>query len=210
MNIDQVNHASGMVVGGEFLTYDSPKCMLRHIESLPKSFVIRDSDIYLADYNTSALVSADSLVMVLTNHVPTVMNGQVVCFSSTDAADSFSAYDDEVVTDWIGFQTLRGNPDLIVEASLSPVGMQPDLIEAEKGNLLLLRLAYEPELAGKVLSVRGYSNMAALTLPDADEMVEIRLLLTLPGAGFPIVDETGFSYGMIRVAGAHTDEEGQL
>jgi NosL len=210
MSIDKVNHAAGMIVADEFLTYDSPMCLLRHIESLPPSFVIRDTDIYLGNYNTSELVRADSVVMVLTTHVPTPMNGRVVCFSAETDAQSFSEYPDEIVTDWTGFQTLRGKPDVIVEASLTDRGFEPDVIEVNKGELLLLRVRPEGNVGDPTFSVRGYDEFDPVNLDTEAEYTDMRLLLTKPGAGFPIVDESGKSYGMIRVLGAHTDEEAEL
>ncbi|GBE30577.1 nosL [bacterium BMS3Bbin04] len=210
MNINTLNQAAGMVVGQDFLTYDSPKCLLRDIESLPDSFTLRNSDIYMADYESSELISAESIVMVLTDHVPTVMNGRVVCFSSAEKAAAFVKHDDEIITDWVGFQTLRGTPDLTVEVTLSHYELVPNLIEANKGDLLVVRVHSTSTQQGLQLSVRGYEEVEPVELTADNEYTDIRLLLTKPGAGFPIVDQSGHSYGMIRVAGAHTEEEAQL
>ena len=54
MVIDQVNQAAGFVSGGEFIPFDSPGCLLRFYESLPKSERPRPEDIYFADYRDGA------------------------------------------------------------------------------------------------------------------------------------------------------------
>jgi hypothetical protein len=207
MVIDQVNQSAGFVSGGEFIPFDSPGCLLRFYESLPKSERPRPEDIYFADYRDGAFYPAVRTTFLLTSHIPTVMNAQVVAFSDAEGAMGTRSHPDEVVTDWYGYRTERGTPEAVLEVVFGAEGMEPELVEADKGDLVVLRavgLGLEEDL---VLSIQGYPEAGSLTIPASGEAVEIRFLASKPGVGFPIGADDGHPLGVLRVTGAHTPDE---
>ncbi len=130
MVIDQVNQAAGLVSGGEFVTFDSPGCLLRFFESLPRKERPDPADIYFADYRDGTLHAAQRTTFLLTSHIPTVMNARVVVFSDPNGAMGARRHPDEVVTDWQGYRTERGTPDAVLEVVFGPEGMEPEVIQA--------------------------------------------------------------------------------
>jgi len=207
MVIDQVNQAAGFVQGNDFVTFDSPGCLLRYLEGMPKEDRPHTEDIYFADYRTGFFQSADLSAFLLTSHIPTVMNAEVLVFSEASGAMDARQHPDEVVTDWVGYRTERGSPDRVLDVVFGPEGMMPDLIEVEKDDLVQLRVVGEGLGEDLTMSIRGYPEAGVIMVPASGEMVEIRFLASKPGAGFPIgVSETD-PLGMLRVSGAHTADE---
>lgn len=208
MVIDREKQACGYVTDGEFVTFDSPVCLLRSFEERRTRVEPEPAGIYFADYLDAGLHTADQMHFLLTEHLPTVMNSGVVCFASLEAANAHREHPDEILTDWVGFRTARGEPDLVWEVTFGPEGMAPEVIDAEKGDLLLLRARLSGLDRPLAIAVGGYPELGTVTLPPAGEEVEIRLLVRRPGAGFPIKDDdSGVPLGRLRVSGAHTEDE---
>jgi len=207
MVIDRVNQAAGFVQGNKFVTFDSPGCLLRHLESMPKNERPQPADIYLADYRTGFFQSADLSAFLLTSHIPTVMNAEVVVFSDAEGAMNAREHADEMVTDWVGYWTERGTPDTVLEVVFGPGGMEPEIVEAAKDDLVQLRVVGRGLDSDLTLSIRGYPEAGAITIPASGDTVEVRFLALKPGAGFPIGGTQGDPMGMLRVTGAHTEDE---
>ncbi len=207
MVIDQVNQAAGFVSGNDFITFDSPACLLRYLESMSKGERPQPADIYFADYRDGSFHSAEQARFLLTSHIPTVMNGNVVVFSDAEAAMGSREHPDEVVADWIGYRTERGTPDLVLDVVFGPSGMEPEMIEADKDDLVLLRVMGTGLAEDLDLSIRGYPEAGSLTVPASGEVVEVRFLASKPGTGFPIGAVGSDPMGVLRVTGAHTADE---
>jgi hypothetical protein len=207
MLIDQVNQAAGFVSGNDFITFDSPKCLLRYLESMPKGDRPQPAEIYFADYRDGFFHSAERATFLLTSHIPTVMNGQVVVFSDAEAAMDSREHPDEVVTDWIGYRTERGTPDRVLDVVFGPSGMEPETVEADKDDLVVLRFAGQGLAEDVQISIRGYPEAGAFVIPASGEAVEVRFLASKPGAGFPIGVSGSDPLGILKVTGAHTADE---
>ncbi len=211
MVIDQLHQACGYVADDEFVTFDSPLCLLRSYEERRKRGQSDPVGLYFADYVDASLHSADQARFLLTEHLPTVMNSGVVCFASLEAAMAQREHADEDLTDWVGFRTARGDPDVVWDVTFGVGGMVPDVVDAAKGDLVLLRArvtGLDRELA---IVVDGYPEVGGVVVPDSGEQVEIRLLASRPGAGFPINDADSLEpLGRLRVSGAHTADEEEM
>jgi len=207
MTIDQLNQASGYVLNREFLTFDSPGCLLRSIEALPKSERPQHADIYFADYRDGTLNSAETSAFLLTSHIPTVMNSGALTFANRDAAENVREHGDEIVTDWVGYRTMRGTPDIVLDVELGPDGMAPEIIEVNKDDLVQLNLVGRGLPSELSITVRGYPEAGETIVPAEGGTAMLRLLASKPGTGFPVIAADGRSIGMLRVAGAHTADE---
>ncbi len=207
MIIDQVNQACGYLADNKFVVFDSPGCLLRSYESIKKEGGDLPAQIYFADYTDGSFHLAESTAFLLTVHMPTVMNAQVLTFRSNEAAESTSLHSDEVITDWIGYQTVRGDPNRVVKVAFGPDGMVPESVEVEKDDLVLFRISGHDLTEDLTISIRGYPEMGSVLIPAGVENIEFRLLATRPGAGFPIGPSSGDPLGMMKVIGAHTQEE---
>ncbi len=207
MIIDQVNQACGYVLGRQFVTFDSPVCLLYSLESLEDEGVSLPSEIWFADYRDGSFHTAETTTFLLTSHVPTVMGMEVICFGVRDAAESASSHEDEIITDWLGFRTRRGTPDVVVELDISPEGMVPDMVAVNKGDLVLFKVTGRSLREDIALSITGYPEFGTVTIPADGSPVEFRLMATRPGAGFPITTAGGEVFGMMKVEGPHTEDE---
>ncbi len=183
-----------------FVPFDSPGCLLRAYQELPQDDRPSASAIYFADYRDGTFLAAPAVTFLLTDHVPTVMDGRVICFGTAEAAAGMHSHDDEIVTDWTGYRTRRGEPDQFLEVVVGPTGMQPDAVVAAKGDLMAWKVRGEQLADDLELTITGYPELAAVPLPASGQEVEFRLLATRPGAGFPIVDAaSGRALGMLKV-----------
>jgi len=210
MVIDTVNQACGYMHEGDFVTFDSPTCLLRSCDGLRRQGAAFPTEIYFADYGSSEFVPAEDTVFLLTEHIPTVMGSGVLCFSSADGARVTRTAADEEITDWRGFRRLRGRPDTIVEATITPAGLSPEIVEVAKGDLVLFKL-HGGQLAEEItISVRGYPEIGEVVVTPSEEPTELRFFATRPGAGFPVMGADEQALGMLRVTGAHTSDEEAL
>jgi hypothetical protein len=210
MVIDEVNQAAGWIQDGEFVTFDSPGCLLARYEALRKSArpLPEAETLYFADYRNGLFHPAAMATFLMTSHRPTVMGSGALVFGSEAAAAEVREHDDETVTDWIGYRTARGTPDRVVELTFGPDGLSPQRVEVEKDELVVWTVRNASEDTERTLSIKGYPELEPVRVAAGEEPTSFRLLATRPGAGFPIVaagaDE---ALGMLVVRGPHTADE---
>jgi hypothetical protein len=164
-----------------------------------------------ADYRDGELAPSENTSFLLTDHVPTVMNARVICFASGDAANDMHQHDDEIVTDWIGFRILRGEPDRVIESVFTPDGMDPEAVTVSLGDIVLWRVSTDGLDEDLAWAIKGYPEVGPTIVPATGDAVELRFMATRPGAGFPI-ESPGVEHplGMLKVSGAHTADEAAL
>jgi len=208
MVINTVNQACGYYSDGEFIPFDSPGCLLYSYDEIKKQERAIPSKIYFADYVTAKLLPADSISFLLTDHIHTVMNAGVLCFANKDSAESYRRYPDEKITGWTGYQVLRGTPDKIVEATISPKGMNPEVVILNK-NEIVEWIFQGQDLKDELhVKLKGYEELGEILIPSDGEKVKLRMLANRPGAGFPFINSKDESIiGMVKVSGAHTHDE---
>lgn len=206
MIIDTVNQSCGYMHDSEFVTFDSPGCLLKSYDEIRQRGVAAPQEIYFADYESSQFVPAGQTFFLLTDHISTVMDAGVLCFLTADGAEGMRTEADGVITDWTGFRRVRGRPDTIVEATITADGLAPEIIEVSKGALVLVKFQSD-QLAEITLSVRGYPEIGEIVVLPSEEPTELRFFATKPGAGFPVIGKDDQALGMIRVTGAHTMDE---
>ncbi len=208
MVIDRVNEAAGWVTEGEFVPFCSPGCLLVEHDALRKSGQPLPQTTYFADYRSGGFSPAVETAFLLTDHLPTVMNARVICFNSVVAAEEMRQHEDEIVTDWTGYRIHRSEPDSEIETIFGPGGMDPDVVQASKGDIVLWRASGEGLEQDLAWLIKGYPEVEPLPVAAAGEPTELRFMATRPGAGFPIERaEDGAPLGMLKVSGAHTADE---
>ena len=211
MVIDQTGQACGYVDGGEFVTFDSPTCLLKSCEARGERGEELPAEIYFADYGDSSLHPAEETTFLLTDHVPTVMESGALCFASREAAEAARQHEDELLTDWQGFQIARGVPDRVIEVRFEAGGMVPEVVESAKGELLLWKARADGLEGDLSVSIKVYPEVGTVTVPASGDEVVFRMKALRPGAGFPIVrTDTGEALGALKVLGAHTPDEEAL
>ena len=210
MVIDRTKEACGYVGEGEFVPFDSPMCLLRDLDAKRQHGEPLPAAVFMADFRDGSFHPARRTSFLLTRHHRTVMDGGVLCFADRAAAEKMVGHEDEVVTDWNGFRTARGEPSRTFEVTVSADSMSPEVLVAQKGDLLLLKLRGLGLVEDLLVSVTGYPEMGTVTVPATGEQVGLRLLALRPGAGFPVVGVGSEKpLGMLKVAGAHTTDEEQ-
>jgi len=193
---------------GEFVTFDSPGCLLARYDELRQAGEPLPEDVFFADYQRSFFHPAAAVTFLLSSHRATVMESGALAFGSEAEAEQAREYDDEVVTDWTGYRTARGTPDRKVEVSVGPDGMTPDRVEVDKGEVVAWTARSTAEGGERVLAIKGYPELEPVEVPPGAEPVSFRLLASRPGAGFPIVDTgTDEVLGVLVVRGPHTADE---
>jgi hypothetical protein len=208
MVIDRVNEACGWIRESEFVPFDSPACLLAEFDNLRRSGQAPPQEISFVDYDSGAFASAGETSFLLTDHVPTVMNGRVLCFATAAAASAAQSHDDEIVTDWPGYRRLRGEPDVVVETVFDGDGMEPEVVAVAKGELVLWRAAGHDLDEDLRWVIKGYQDVGPVVVPADGGTVELRFFATHPGAGFPIESVSGGeALGMLKVSGPHTMDE---
>ena len=154
------------------------------------------------------LLYLNNLRLLLTGHLRTVMNSGVVTFQEVDIASSYSKHEDEILTNWRGFQIFRGEADKKVEVQISPEGIKPQVILLSKDDIV--EWIFKPvglEFRDSI-QLKGYEEMTNIEIPAGGESVVIRMLADKPGDGFPIIRLSDNStLGMVKVIGAHTSDE---
>jgi hypothetical protein len=211
MVIDKVNQACGFVEGGEFLTFDSPGCLLEAYNQRRSTGMPLPAKIYFADYHDSSLHPAESTTFLLTEQISTVMDSRVLTFSSRAGASQVQSHPDEKLTNWIGYRTARGRPNRTVKVTFHRSEMSPEVVLVDKGDLVLLELFGNGLEADLEIEIAGYPEIEAVTVPATGEKVELRMLAQRPGDGFPvIVRNSGEALGRVRVTGPHTLDEEEM
>jgi hypothetical protein len=207
MVIDRPREACGYIHSDEFVTFDSPVCLLRGYEALHRKSGSPPERVWFADYNEGTLHPAESMTFLMTDRIATAMESGVLIFAEPDGARTAGAHPGEVVTDWDGFRLLRGEPDRTLEVSVGVDGMVPEVVEAEKGELLMWHLSGTNLEQDLVVSLVGYPEVGSVVLPASGEKISFRMRAERPGDGFPILGAGGEALGRLRVRGAHTVEE---
>jgi len=211
MVIDQTEQACGYVADGEFVTFDSPTCLLKSYEARGRAGYALPGEIYFADYGDSSLHVAEEVTFLLTDHVPTVMESGALCFASREAAEAAREHEDELLTDWQGFRVARGVPDRVLEVRFDAEGMVPEVVESAKGELLLWKVRAGGLESDISVSIKGYPEVGTVIVPASGDEVVFRMKAMRPGAGFPVVrTDTGEALGALKVIGAHTPDEEAL
>jgi hypothetical protein len=208
MVIDRVNEAAGWIEGVDFVPFCSPCCLLAEHDALRKSSQPLPQEAFFADYRDGTFAPAVETAFLLTDHVPTVMNARVICFNSVVAAADMRQHDDEIVTDWTGYRVLRGEPDSVIETVFGPGGMDPEVVIANKGDIVLWRARSDGLEKDVTWAIKGYPEVEPPTVSATGIEMELRFMATRPGAGFPIETLSGGKpLGMLKVSGAHTADE---
>lgn len=208
MVIDTPDQACGFVDAGEFVTFDSPACLLRSHDARRGRGLQLPTEVYFADHRDGSLHPADTVTFVLTEHVPTVMQSGVLCYASRETAEQTVQHPDERVTDWNGYRLARGTPDRVITAWFGPAGMDPDAVEASKGELVLWNVASRGLDRDVVVSIQGYPEVGEITVPASGAEIAFRMRAVRPGIGFPVMAAGAEQpVGRLRVVGAHTADE---
>jgi hypothetical protein len=208
MIIGKLNEACGYFAQDEFHPFDSPGCLLKEYENLKNNSIQPPPAIYFVDYTTRKFLTADSTFFLITDHIPTVMNAGVLCFASKETAGEYVKYPDEKITDWRGFQTLKGTPDRIINITVSSRGMEPDVVVLEK-NELVEWVFFPKDLKGSYeFYLKGYDVIGRIKMAKSNGQIAVRMFANKPGAGFPFINAADEKpVGMVKVMGAHTADE---
>ena len=202
MVIDDVNKAAGWIEDGEFVTFDSPGCLLAQHEEQRRAGETVPEELFFAGYQDGFLHPAATVAFLLTSHLPSAMGSGAVTFASRSEAEAAREYEDEVLTDWVGYRTARGTPDREVEVSFGPDGMVPSRVEVEKGELVEWAVRSTVEDGEVSVSIKGYPEVEPVRVTAGAEPAVFRVLATRPGSGFPIVEgESGAVLGTLVVRG---------
>jgi hypothetical protein len=208
MVIDRVNESAGWIDGGEFVPFCSPGCLLAEHDERRKSGQTLHQTAFFADYREGTFSPAAETAFLLTDHLPTVMNARVICFNSVVAAEEMRLHNDEIVTDWTGYRVLRGEPDTVIETVFGHDGMDPEVVTASKGDIVLWLASGDALEEDLSWFIKGYPEVEPPPVAAAGDQIELRFMATRPGAGFPIERGTdGAPLGMLKVSGAHTADE---
>jgi hypothetical protein len=210
MVITEVNQAAGWIEDGEFVTFDSPGCLLTRYDTLRQAGEDppEDDALFFADYGSGFFHPAAMATFLLTSHRPTVMGSEALVFDSAASAEGVREHDDETVTDWIGYRTARGAPDREVALTLGPDGLSPERVEVDMGELVAWTVRSTVEDEERALAIKGYPELEPVPVAPGEEPTSFRLLATRPGAGFPIVEAGGDeALGVLVVRGSHTADE---
>jgi len=211
MVIDTPGQACGFVDAGEFVTFDSPACLLRNYEARRKQGHTLPVDLYFGAHGDGTLHPAETVTFVLTDHIPTVMESGTLCFASREAAEAAIHHEDERITDWEGYQLVRGVPDRVIAVRFDTSGMVPDQVEATKGELLLWRATSSGLERDLFVSIKGYPELGEIPVPASGDEIVFRMKAARPGMGFPVMGAgTDKPRGMLKVHGAHTTDEEAL
>ncbi|UCH64802.1 MAG: hypothetical protein JSW63_09245 [Ignavibacterium sp.] len=211
MIINQVNQACGYFVDGEFVTFDSPGCLLRSYDIMRKEGGVLPEKVYFADFESSDFILSGTTHFLLTSHLPTVMNSGVLCFKDKNVAQSFIKHDDEMVTDWMDYRVLRGTPDKIISISITPDGMQPEVIVLSKNDIVEYVFSTQNFDEDISLYLKGYDELENFIVPATGEELKVRMFASRPGAGFPFLKTKDDSpVGMVKILGAHTSDEEEM
>ncbi len=208
MVIDQPRQAAGYFVGGSFVTFDSPICLLRSYESLAQRGEKLPTSIHFAVDDSGQMQTAETTTFLLTQHRPTLMDAGVLAFSDPAAAEATRIADGELLVDWQGFRNARARPDRVIELRFGPEGMVPEVVSAARGELVEWSVRSSGLASDLALSIGGYPELAPILVPASGDEIVFRMRAVRPGAGFPIV-ATGVDepFGMLKVIGPHTADE---
>ena len=209
MVITKANEACTLKAEGKWHTYDSPGCLLRAIEKRHSAHEGAAERILCADNTDGQLTPVENAAFLHTERVATVMGSGVLVFRDAVGAKAV-AQGDDIVTDWLGYRSRKGRPHQTLALTLSPQGITPQTISARKGDLIELTFSGAGLTENTHLRVRGYEHHGDIVVSSDATPTSLRLLLTKPGQGFPIIrlpDDKPLA--MLKVEGAHTADEAE-
>ncbi len=208
MVIDRPGQAAGFIDGAEFVTFDSPLCLLRNYEARHHKGHSLPDELYFADHGDASLHPVENVTFVLTDRVPTVMESGALSFANRETAEAAMTQEDERLTDWDGYRLAHGTPDRVIQVRFEAGGLVPDLVESSKGELLLWMATSSGFDRDLIISIKGYPEIGEITVPAGGEPVVFRMKVDRPGMGFTVMEAgTDTPLGMLRVNGSHTADE---
>ncbi len=210
MTISKLNQACGYYHEDEFLTFDCPTCLLDSYQTIKKKDGKLPVKIFFADYNSSALTPLNNTTFLFTENVRTVMSSGVICFDNKKSAQAAKKYEDEIITDWIGFQVKAGRPDKTIAINISEERIEPGTIVANKGEIIEFVFNSQGIEVPKTITIKGYERYGFLNIPPGSGETNFRIFTDKPGAGFPFINEEGTVFGILKVTGAHTADEEEM
>jgi hypothetical protein len=211
MVIDQVREACVYEIDRSFSTFCSPGCLLNSFERRRKEGRQPPDRIFFADYETGDLWPHESMTFLLTDHRPSTMGWGILSFADFESAAANRQHADEILVDWVGLRTLRGEPDRRLSWVLGPEGFDPPVLQVEKGELVEWALASRGLEQDQTIALRGYREFGEVVIPAAGPPVRVRLLASRPGEGFVLESvPDGEVLGQLRVKGPHTPDEEEM
>ena len=211
MVIDQVREACVYEIDRSFSTFCSPGCLFNSFERRRKEGRQPPERIFFTDYETGELWPHESMTFLLTDHRPTTMGWGILGFADSESAAAHRHHDGEILVDWVGLRTLRGEPDQTLSWVLGPEGFDPPVLQVKKGELVEWVLESRGLEEDQTIALRGYQEFGEVVIPAEGPPVEVRLLATRPGEGFALESVPGGEVlGRLRVAGPHILDEEQM
>ncbi|MFC2150788.1 nitrous oxide reductase accessory protein NosL [Calditrichota bacterium] len=208
MVIDQQNQSCGYFKADEFLTFDSPQCLLNYYNVKERLGPDAINRAYFADYLSSQLHPVDSVYFMLTVNIPTVMNSKCLSFNSKETALNFRRDPTDLILSWREYWIEKSKVQKSIELRITDSTIIPDIVSLDKGDLVDLIFHNEKIDENVSLIIQGYENLGLIKLSSSIEEFRLRFYAEKPGAGFPIMNtNTSKVIGAIKVTGAHTDDE---
>jgi len=210
MVIPEANQACAFTVDRDTHTFCSSGCLVKEYEARRQAGMPPPDALFFADYETGVLIRENVATFLLTNRVPTVMRWGILNFADHERAAAFQEAG-EILVDWPGLRSVRGEVDRVLEVILTPSGLVPEVLELDKGQLVEWTIRGQSLLEDTTIALRGYEDLGEIVVPASGVAVTTRLLTVRPGEGFPIVRvDDGAVLGQVRIRGAHTADEAAL
>jgi len=207
MVIPEANQACAFKVDRDFHSFCSSGCLVKEFEARRQAGMPPPDALFFADFETGALVRENVAIFLLTNRIPNVMKWGILNFADRQRAGAFQEAG-ELMVDWAGLRTLRGEVDRVLEVVLTPSGLVPEVLEFQKGQLVEWTFRGQDLVEDVTVALRGYEELGEIVIPASGAAVTTRLLTERPGEGFPLVRvDSGEVLGQLRVRGAHTADE---
>lgn len=211
MVIDKVNQACGYFADDGFIVFDAPGCMILRLDEYRAAGERMPARLYFADYQTARLLPRDSTVFLLTAHLPTVMGSGVLCFADRNAAQALRAHEDEITTNWSGCFARKAEANRQLDLVITADAARPEIVELQKGDVAAFHVTGEGLSGDVAVRIKGYEEIAPVIVSAAGDAAMFRLYADKPGAGFPLERiADGKTLGMIKVEGAHTEDEEEM
>lgn len=207
MTIPEANQACAFTVDKEEHLFCSPGCLLKEHEARRRAKRPAPDSFFFADHESAVSVPGETAVFLLTERIPTVMDWGILAFSDRAQALGLAEEDDQVI-DWLGLRTLRGDVDRSIEVTVTPEGLEPEVVELQKGELVEWVVGGRNLNGDLSLALRGYEELGEIAVAASGEPVSRRMLAVRPGDGFPFIrTDSGTVIGQVRIRGAHTADE---
>lgn len=208
MTISEANQACAFTVDKEPYRFCSPGCLLKHHEARRRAGETPPDELYFSDYETGEKIGDGAVVFLFSNRYPNTMDWGILSFAERKRAVAYGEPGEKVVA-WLELQTLRGELDRSVELTVTSSGIEPGVIQIQKGQLVEWVLRTQGLDTDIAVTLRGYEHqLGAIALPASGEPVWQRMMADRPGEGFPFVRlDNDEILGLVRIRGAHTADE---